>query len=53
MSEAKRQHYVPRVYLKNFSISGKGVPRVYCLRKEKSKISLANIRDVWSTIFIR
>ena len=46
MSEAKRQHYVPRVYLKNFSVPGKCVSRVYCLRKEKSQISLANIRDV-------
>ncbi len=46
MSEAKRQHYVPRVYLKKFSVSEKGPARVHCLRKEDGETSLANIRDV-------
>lgn len=43
MNEPKKQHFVPEVYLKKFSVSKKGTDRVHCLYKERGEISLQNI----------
>lgn len=43
MNEPKRQHFVPEVYLRKFSVSKKGTDRVHCLYKERGEIFLQNI----------
>jgi hypothetical protein len=41
----KIQHYVPKFYLRNFSVKGKR-PKLYCLDKTKLTESLTNITNV-------
>lgn len=44
MSEPKKQHYVPQLYLRNFS-SEKYSEKIYVKSKSTSKLFLANISD--------
>lgn len=48
MSNTKKQHYVPRTYLKNFSFNKKKVDSHYLevLSKKDQKIYVSNIEDV-------
>ena len=44
MSEPKKQHYVPQLYLRNFS-SEINTEKIYVKSKRTSKLYLANISD--------
>ena len=45
MSKPKKQHYVPKVYLKNFSFGTVKSPKIYVLSVNPTKIYQANISD--------
>jgi len=45
MSKVKEEHYVPRFYLKNFTIEGKG-KSIYCFDKVLLKSFVCEIEDV-------
>ena len=45
MSEPRKQHYVPQVYLKNFSYQSRSEDKIFVLSNNSSKIYLANVRD--------
>jgi len=45
MSEPKKQHYVPQIYLRKFSFSDSYARKIFVLHKDQSKIFCTNIRD--------
>ncbi len=45
MSNPKKQHYVPQVYLKNFSFSDKEPYKIYALCKKENRIFPVNVSD--------
>src|SRR3989344_5712477 len=45
-NKVKMQHYVPKVYLKNFSISGKNGNYIWVFDKETDKIFQTNVKDI-------
>lgn len=46
MSEPKKQHYVPQVYLKNFSFGNGKSPKIFVLSLDKDKVYQSSIDDV-------
>lgn len=46
MSEPKKQHYVPQVYLKNFSFGNGKSPKIFVLSLDKNKVYQSSIDDV-------
>lgn len=46
MSNPKKQHYVPQVYLKNFSYISHKTPKLFVLSKSNDKIYPASVCDV-------
>lgn len=46
MSESKKQHYVPQVYLKNFSFGNGKRPKIFVLSLDKNKVYQSSIDDV-------
>ena len=45
MSEPRKQHYVPQVYLKNFAYGKEKNPKIYVLPKSLNRIYPANVSD--------
>lgn len=45
MSEPRKQHYVPQVYLRSFAYGKDKNPKIYVLSKSKQKIYPANVSD--------
>lgn len=45
MNEPRKQHYVPQVYLRNFSYETKKNPKLYVFSKSTGKLYPANVSD--------
>ncbi len=48
MSKPKKQHYVPQVYLRNFSYENKKLYRLFAFNKALNKIISTNVEDIAS-----
>lgn len=46
MSETMRQHYVPRLYMKNFSVSSRNTCYVFVRQKNSRYIFQTNIENI-------
>lgn len=45
MNEPRKQHYVPQLYLKNFSFGSKKNPQLNILSISPNKLYVANVKD--------
>ena len=46
MSQPRKQHYVPQVYLKNFSFGGDKSPKIFVLSTSSQKIFQRAVEEV-------